>query len=112
LYFLYVGGTFMPYTDFDAYVVRIQGGVTTPANVLCYAGTTLVGTLVFVDNGDTRKPVQDSQGRVTIYLVPSLLAPTLDVLRNEGPLKLYVDSGLNWGMLVTGEKEPVGEAEL
>lgn len=101
----------MPYSDFDSYVVRIQGGVPVAANVLCFAGNALVGTLVFLDDGDARKPSRDDQGRVTIYLVPSLLAPTLDVLRNEGPLRLYVDSGLNWGMLVTGEKEPVGEAE-
>ena len=102
----------MPYKDFDSYVVRIQGGTTIPANVLCYAGSALVGTLVFLDDGATMKPVQDAQGRVTLYLVPELLAPTLDVLRNEGPLRLYVDSGLNWGMLITGDKEPVGEAEL
>ena len=101
----------MPYTDFDAYVVRLQGGTRTCANVLCYAGNTLVGTLVFVVDGDTRHPTQDAEGRVTIYLLPSLLAPTLDVLRNEGPLQLYVNSALTWGMLMTGEKEPVGEAE-
>ena len=101
----------MPYTDFDSYVVRIQGGIPIAANVLCYAGTSLVGTLVFVDDGDARRPVQDAQGRVTIYLVPELLAPTIDVLRHEAPLRLYVDSGLTWGMLVTGERERVGEAE-
>jgi len=106
-----MGGIVMPYMDFDAYVVRIQGGVKTPANVLCYAGNTQVGTLVFVEDGDTKHPTQDAQGRVTIYLLPSLLVPTLDVLRNEGPLKLFVNSALTWGMLMTGEKEPVGEAE-
>ena len=70
----------------------------------------MVGVLIFIDDGHTKKPKVQS-GIVTIYMMPSLLGPTLDVLRNEKPLQLWVSSGGNWGMLKTGNKEPVGEEE-
>jgi hypothetical protein len=104
----------MPYIAFDSYVVRIQGGTQIPANVFCYAGSgqVPVGVLVFVNDGDTKSPKQNTQtGTVTIYMLPSNLEPVLDTLRNEKPLKLYVSSTLSWGALVTGDKEPVGEHE-
>ncbi len=94
--------------DFDFYRLRLQGGTTKPANVICYAGNTLVGSLIFHDLGDTKNPKVDANGRLTIYMVPSLLGPTLDVLRNEKPLQLW--AGQTLGVLMSGQKEPVGEA--
>ena len=96
--------------DFDFYRLRFQGGTPMPANVICYAGNTWVGTLIFHDDGDTKNPKVDANGRLTIYMVPSLLGPILDVLRNEKPLQLWANSGLTLGMLKSGQKEPVGEA--
>ena len=79
-------------------------------NLKLYSTTgSTAGWIRFVDSGmHLPADTQDGRGYVTMHLPTAMLAPTIDVLRNEKPLHLKFTGGS--GVLKTGPEE-IGEGE-
>jgi len=63
---------------------------------------------------ERRSSVRDPSvinGRITLSYTLDRFSDVLDILRNEKPLKLHLNSEGKWGSIITKDKEPVGEGE-
>ncbi len=70
-----------------------------------------LGYVDFIEGySGTTKFIVHSNGIVNAYMPLSKLHSSLDILRNEKPVKFQVNEDYNWAAFITGN-EPVGESE-
>jgi len=83
------------------------------ASITCFDGDTQVGLLEFRRSAsDVRDPfIHEPTGMIILSYVIGRFHDVLDLLRNEGPLELYLNPAGKWGSILTKEAEPVGEGE-
>jgi len=99
--------------NFDSYKVQYTGSKRELplASISCYEGATWVGLLEFWANPvRVRDPFVWNE-RIVLSYTLDRFGDIIDILRNEGPLELYLNPGGNWGSILTKETEPVGEGE-
>jgi hypothetical protein len=110
--------------EFDSYKIEYRSEPTQTTSetgmsysknepvVGCYFPGKLLGILIF-QNTDLLpiNSINNVNQVVTIYYHRSLFSDVIDILRNEKPLYIYLDTSSRRGGIRTKEQEPVGEAE-
>ncbi|MGK3967461.1 hypothetical protein WMF38_25215 [Sorangium sp. So ce118] len=109
--------------SFDSYEIQVSGGNSgRVALIMCYQGSTFVGRIDFHPDGAALSsdylwhPTAPSTTYIVLQMPVSRFAIVADTLRQEAPLKLYINvdygggaSTNGQGYLATGAREPIGE---
>ena len=99
--------------SFDSYMVQYTASNRdlALASISCFNGTEWVGLLEFHKNeAGVREPFVWND-RIVLSYTLKRFDEVLDLLRNEKPLELYLNTDGKWGSILTKEMEPVGEGE-
>jgi hypothetical protein len=99
--------------SFDNYKVQYTGSKRELplASISCFDADEWVGLLEFWER---RSSVRDPfllDGKIVLSFDLDRFSDVVDVLRNERPLKLFLNPDGNWGSVLTSDLEPVGEGE-
>lgn len=103
----------LEWRSFDSYKISYLSGHNNFAvEVNCNDDKTLVGRLRFVDEGQFQFANSlGPDGILYVYYPLKRFPDVLEILREEKPLLMYVDTDSGTGSLSTGPYEPVGEDE-
>jgi hypothetical protein len=69
----------------------------------------VVGEVFFVGEDEPLPPAQEANGKVALYFRRSQLMDVVDLLRNEGPIRLRWAGPFDTSL--STEYEPIGEGE-
>lgn len=90
------------YTEHDSNYLAI---------ILCKKVKEVVGTIYFLESHVSLPPAElRSDGSIHLYYFEKSVPTVLNILQNEGPLKLFFNSIVKTGWISTND-EPVGEEE-
>jgi hypothetical protein len=96
---------------FNGYRFQYYAGSGSPgAYITCWQDSISVGTLVFAADGTELPANKIQDNSVILYYPLSRFSQVLDILRNEKPLYLWLNTDNGFGH-VGSSIEPVGEEE-
>lgn len=100
--------------DFDSYKLQYTASKQTanPASISCFQGSAVVGTIGFCRSpAELVVPFNHPTLGILLYYLIDQYPHVVDILREEGPLQLYLQESGGWGAVLTKNMEPVGEGE-